>query len=372
MDIKFDFNDILLKPAMVSSIESRKEVDIKCLFNNRHKLPLMTAPMDTVVSLKNYELFNDLGYIVVLPRTITPNMIEEYFFNNSPIINIEKTIENQILNFYENNFISFGLNEMKELINLKYEKIPYKNILIDIANGHMEIIKNLIIDFKKTYPHITLMIGNIANPETYKYYAETQCVDYIRCGIGAGAGCLTTKSTSIGYPMASLINEIYKVKQDFIKNNPDKKAPYIVADGGMKEYADIIKAYALGSDVVMLGSLLNKSIESAGDNYWYGIKTPQKLAEWLFKHKFKIKKYFRGMSTKEAQLAMGRSKNKLNTSEGVVRYRNVEYFIKGWTNNLVDYLKSSMSYSDAKNLSEFIGKAEWIKITTNTYNRFNK
>jgi hypothetical protein len=184
--------------------------------------------------------------------------------------------------------------------------------------------------------------------------------------------CLTTKSSSIGYPMASLISEIHKEKVKFEKENKDIKAPLIIADGGMKEYADIIKAIGLGSDYVMLGSLLNKSIESAGDNYLWGVKIPQRFANYLFSKGFPIKKYFRGMSTKEAQLAMGKDKSKLNTSEGVIRHRKVEYTLKKWTENLIDYLKSAMSYTNSKNLNQFIGKASYNLITQNSYNRFNK
>ena len=362
MDVKFDFNDVLLQPAIYSEVESRKTINV---LDENNKLPLMTAPMDTVINEKNYELFDKLGYQLVFPRTLRFSRIRD--------------IDPNWEYYFENCFFSIGLDEFKDMVKSSHKKsceivnLPLpKKILVDIANGHMSILKELAIKFKELYPDKILMLGNIANPKTYKYFAETGCVDYLRVGIGNGSGCLTTKSTAIGYPMASLINEIYQEKQEFIKNNPDKKAPYIIADGGMKDYADIIKSLALGSDVVMVGSLLNKSIESAGGNYWMNIKIPQKIAEWLFKRKYTVKKYFRGMSTKEAQLAMGKDKNKLTTSEGVVRKRKVEYSIVGWTNNLIDYLKSSMSYSNNTNLSEFIGKAEWIKITTNAYNRFNK
>ena len=44
----------------------------------------------------------------------------------------------------------------------------------------------------------------------------------------------------------------------------------------------------------------------------------------------------------------------------------------GNINNFEDYLRSSMSYSNAKTLNQFIGKAQIIKISDNAYNRFKK
>ena len=76
------------------------------------------------------------------------------------------------------------------------------------------------------------------------------------------------------------------------------------------------------------------------------------------------------MSTKEVQKKWG--KEVLTTSEGVIRFRKVEYTLKQWVENFEAYLRSAMSYTNATNLKEFIGKVETIRITDNAYNRFKK
>ena len=76
------------------------------------------------------------------------------------------------------------------------------------------------------------------------------------------------------------------------------------------------------------------------------------------------------MSTKEVQKKWG--KEVLTTSEGVVRFRKVDYTLKQWVENFEDYLRSAMSYSNAATLEEFIGRADIIKISDNAYNRFKK
>ena len=353
--MKFDFDDILIQPAAISRIESRKQVDV---FYEDGYLPLFTAPMDTVIDDRNYTLFQSAGIKVVRPR-------------KEPVseVNLESDF---------NNFISFGKDEFKKIFldNGKVEVCERYYVLIDIANGHMQSLLDMTREAKSLYgDDMVLMVGNIANPETYRIFSDAGA-DLIRISIGSGAGCLTSVQTGVGYPMASLIHECYQVSCELAA--PAK----IVADGGFKGYADIIKALALGADHVMLGSILNKALESAGDTYlantkgegWTepGEKIDQYSTETgnLFTYGTKMFKKFRGMSTKEAQKAMG--KTEIKTSEGVTRMQPVEYTLSGWTENFKSYISSAMSYSNAATLQEFIGNAKWNMISTNSLNRFKK
>jgi hypothetical protein len=315
--------------------------------------------MDTVVNLKNMRTFTSNKINVCLPRTI------KYGYFVSRQINDGQITDDGI-------FTSLGFQDVDiELRTYKFQHFARNSsILIDVSNGHMEKILDYCKEIKKYRPDIIIMVGNIANPDTYYWYAESQCVDYIRVGIGNGGGCLTTKQSGVGYPMASLIHYTFMVKQRFQTFHPDLKAPAIVADGGMKDYSDIIKALALGADYVMIGSIFNKTIESCADSYFYGIKVSPRIAKYLFKKGYTIKKYFRGMSTKDAQKAMG--KTRFKTSEGVVRYRKIEYDLQGWVENFEHYLRNAMSYSNASTLNDFIGKAEICQITRSAYDRFNK
>ena len=331
MRTKFDFNDILIKPATTSKINSRK--DINPFYNGY--LPLITAPMDSVININNENLFDKLKVVTCSPR------------------GEENTT----------GFISYSLSEFEVLFsNDALNKTGF--YLIDIANGHMNKLLDVVKKTKDKYPHLILMVGNVANPKTYELLSLAGA-DFVRVGIGNGGGCSTTVHTGVGYPMASLISECYKISKTY--DNP----AYIVADGGMQNYSDIIKALALGADYVMVGSLFNKAIDSCGDNYLFKkIWVPQVIANWFYKNKIPVYKKFRGMSTKEVQRKWG--KKELTTSEGVVRFRKVEYSLNQWINNFEDYLRSAMSYSNTKTLSQFIGKAHIIKISDNAYNRFKK
>ena len=241
---KFDFDDMLIQPAVISQIRSRSTID--CTDHNQ-AMPIFAAPMDTVLDEENANLYLKLGINVCLPRGVK----------------VSNPIDSKALLF-----TSISLNEAEAI--QKSDKLP-KAMLIDIANGHMQALAGAIKKIKTDHPKTIIMAGNIAHPETFVKLALAGA-DYIRVGIGNGAGCLTTQNAALGYPMASLIYEISKLKKE------QKLKCKIVADGGFKDYADIIKGLAVGADYIMLGSIFNKAIESAGQTTWKGIPLSSSLA----------------------------------------------------------------------------------------------
>jgi len=341
----FDFDDILIEPAVFSKIKSRSEINPR---NSWNMLPLMTAPMDTVVNQNNFHLFKNEGILPVLPRIQNPD-------NDWVDTNI---------------FLSYSLQDFEKIFlsNKVYVGDGDRIMaLIDVANGHMESLYDLTKEAKKRYGYsMCLMVGNVANPKTFQEYCEIG-VDLVRIGIGNGNGCLTTVQTGVGYPMASLIDECHNIKK-YSEFRTD-----IVADGGFKKYSDIIKGLALGADYIMLGSILNKCLESAGETTKENgeiINQYNNESKEMFHAELPLYKTFRGMSTKEVQKSWG--KEDLTTSEGVVRRHTVEYTLSGWVKNFEDYLKSAMSYTGKKELHRYIGGVNYNMITQNSFRRFDK
>ncbi len=342
MNSKFDWNDITIIPETLSIISSRSEIDI---FKDG-KLPLFTAPMDTVIDANNIIEFEKNKINICLPRNIKYSDLKN-----------------------DNYFYSYGLNEIIELFETN--AILPKRVLIDIANAHMFKLWNISKLIKEKFgSDIELMVGNIANPETYRKYCEIG-VDYIRVGIGGGSACTTSANVAVHYPMASLISECYQISKEF--DSPTK----IIADGGFKNYSDILKALALGASYVMIGSLFNKTLESCSDTF---IDTGVRVGEEryqkinnpleLYVEGVTLYKYYRGMSTKEVQKDWNRVE--LKTGEGISKYNMVECTLGGWCENFSDYLKSVMSYTNSLSLLQYIGETKYVMITQNAFNRFNK
>jgi IMP dehydrogenase/GMP reductase len=339
---KYDFDDITIVPETLSTVNSRKQVSPYIAIGDNEFLPLMTSPMDTVVGESNFEVFGDNNILLCLPRTIYGNTLQ----SNWP-----------------NVFPSISLDEAEEL--LKQDTKPFMTYFcIDMANGHMVRLFETLRQLNIIRPDVNFIVGNIANPNTYKILGELNNVWGVRVGIGGGGACTTSANVAIHYPMGSLISECYSIKETY---GFEAK---IIADGGMRKYSDIIKALALGADIVMIGSLFNKTLQSSSETYlWKLFKVSGKFEKWLFDHKFSLYKKFRGMSTKEVQRSWG--KEKLTTSEGVVKWNEVTYDLPKWTENFTDYLKSAMSYTSSKTLEEF-KYSEKILISASAYKRFSK
>ena len=356
-DFKLGYDDVSLVPERITTIRSRgKECNP---YDENGMLYIYASPMDTVICEENIEDFLNNKINVVIPRNIDFCRRIELGAKYDVFFAVSLNEAEDICKFYEGEYGSPCMRTDKH----------YK-ICIDIANGHMEWLLNVCRRLKSfDNADITLMTGNIANPETYIDYEEAG-VDYIRVGIGGGSACLTASNTGIYYPYFSLIKEIYELKQRY-----GGKAK-IIADGNIKAYRDIQKALVY-ADYVMIGGLFNKAMESAGKttygkSYWningnkifrplktlvtYGREIPRRKFDKAFK-KFKkgelvIWKQYRGMSTKQAQQNIDKNA-KLKTAEGKVFYQKVEYNLSGWVENETDYLRSAMSYTNSRNLYEY-------------------
>jgi hypothetical protein len=387
-DVKLNYDDITIVPETLTDIDSRSQCNP---YDSDGYLPIFASCMTSVVSLENAENFNAAKIRVVIPRSYSVDERLKYLFEDNV------------------NFVAFSLNETKDLFidraddlemgrriydrNARFtgdreSTVPIR-VCIDLANGHMKSLLRLVKELKAKYgDSMLIMTGNIANPETYRAY-EDAGVDYVRVSIGTGNVCSTSSNTAVHYPPFSLIMEIYKIKNSI--NGHCK----IIADGGIRGFRDIQKAL-IYADYVMVGSLFNKAIESAGKTtygtfYWnirgkkiarpfktlfnFGKEVPKSEYENVYslvkQGKLTVWKENFGMSTKIAQSFINKANDieakKLKTSEGLLKYQKVEFNLPGWAENETDYLRSAMSYTNSTTLEDYKDSL-WARITNIRYN----
>lgn len=346
--VLYSYNDIMIEPAKVSVFQSRGD----CLILDKNgKLPIFTAPMSTVVDANNFDEFECNRLYPILPRNID--------------------LQTRINFINKGKWVALSLNEFKNLfIDNKAEFTMTPKVLIDVANGHMKILYDYVKEAKDYYKdEIQIMIGNIANPETYLTACEAG-VDYIRCGIGSGSGCITSSNTGIHYPMASLINDIFLIKEKF--KLAFDKVPKIIADGGIRNYSDVIKALALGADYVMVGSLFSSFIESAGKTFLLKNNNYIEVSnDDIDLNNGTYYKLFYGMASKYGQMDINGAKTK--TAEGIAKYIKVTSTIDTWVTNMSSYLRSAMSYTNIPYIENFNpNNVSCVVISKNTQESINK
>ena len=370
-EMKYSYNDIAIVPAIKSNVEHRSECNPYTGKFGESSLPIFTAPMSTVVNEKNFSLFEDNNIIPILPR-------------NFPL-------ETRIDYLKRGKWAAVGLQEFEDLFirnNWNMELYPDVNVLIDIANGHMSKLHNLIYDAKTKYMwpiRFKVMAGNIANPQTYYEMAKAG-VDFCRINIGVGEGCITWSNLGTGYPCASLISEIYEIKKKL--EHCGEFTPMIIADGGIRNYSDVLKAKALGSDYVMIGGLFSKLVESAAPTFYYQNDGKSITEIDPFEHKIdaypdgtfdideehiidNLHKVFYGMASRRGQVDINGEKKK--TSEGIQKIFSATTNLRKWKENMVAYMQSAMSYTNCYCIDEFNPEnVDCIVISNQTKESINK
>jgi len=244
------FDDVLLVPQY-SDVRSRRDISLDSLVTNNIGVtfPIISANMPSVTGPRLAANMWHLGGFSILPR-----------FN---------TIGAAVMDYRAvvldgaNCGVSLGLDS--EETGKRYEAL-YKEgariFCIDVAHGHHERMVNMIKAVKGWYEDVEVIAGNVATSSGCVDLAEAGA-DAIKVGIGPGAACTTREVTGFGVPQLTALEECVRVKELF----PNIK---IIADGGIKNSGDIVKALAFGADTVMLGRLLAGAKEAPHPGQYFG------------------------------------------------------------------------------------------------------
>lgn len=88
-------------------------------------------------------------------------------------------------------------------------------------------------------------------------------------GFGGGAASTTRASLGIHAPMATAIADIAGARRDYMDESGGRYV-HVIADGGLGTSGDVVKAIACGADAVMLGSALARATDAPGGGWHWG------------------------------------------------------------------------------------------------------
>ena len=219
-------------------------------------------------------------------------------------------------------------------------------IVIDTAHGHSQGVVEMARKVKTHYPHLELVVGNIATAEAALDLIAAGA-DAIKVGIGPGSICTTRIIAGVGVPQLSAVHDVSEaVKTTGIP---------VIADGGIRYTGDIVKAIAAGADSIMAGSLFAGVDESPGETIIFEGR------------KFKT---YRGMGSVEAMQEGSKDRYfqdmeddiKKLVPEGIVGRVPYKGSLAEVIHQMVGGLRSGMGYTGSKDI-EALQKAQFIKIT---------
>jgi IMP dehydrogenase len=88
-------------------------------------------------------------------------------------------------------------------------------------------------------------------------------------GFGGGSGHTTRTVLGVAVPMATAVSDVAAARRDYLDESGGRYV-HVIADGGMRQSGDIAKALACGSDAVMVGSPFARANEAPGRGYHWG------------------------------------------------------------------------------------------------------
>jgi IMP dehydrogenase len=323
MNKTYSYDDVLLVPQY-SDIRSRSEIDISTDLGKGVvlQLPIFASPMDTISEGAMGSVMGKVGASAIIHRynTIKEQMAELNKVQSPRIIGAAVGISGDYLE-RASALVDYGADFL----------------CLDVAHGHHIMMKEALYELRKLFgDHYHIMAGNVATRQGINDLADWGA-DSVRCNIGGGSICSTRIQTGHGLPGWQTIVECSMTDRD-VK---------IIADGGIKNSGDIVKALAAGADAVMVGSLLAGTTETPGE-----IFMDAKGTRW---------KTYRGMASKEAQVEW---RGKYSSFEGVatrVPHRGPAGMI---LEDLEKGIRSGFSYTGARNLRELQTKAQFVEQTT--------
>ena len=326
MNEALTYDDVLLVPSY-NHWESRKVVDTRV--TDRIGLlsldiPVMTSNMDTITESGMANFIRSKGGIGVLHRFMS--------------------VEDNVKLLKECNlpvFVSVGCSDddLQRAEALRDSGAGF--FCIDVAHAHAKYVGRTLKNLREMLGKETcIMAGNVATYAGADYLASCGA-DIVKVGIGGGSVCTTRIKTGFGVPNLTAIKDCSRVDRS------------LVADGGIRNPGDVVKALAFGADFVMIGSMLAGTRPTPGNVITRTTDDGREL---------RVKMY-RGMASSEVHDDYHGGLAEWKTAEGIsveVEYRESEETIIA---DIVGGLRSGMTYAGASSIRELQRKLDYVRIT---------
>jgi IMP dehydrogenase len=326
------FDDVLIVPKR-SSIYSRADVSLKTRLVGDLvlTLPILSANMDTVTELPMATAMHQLGGLGVIHRFIDPVQHAQ-----------------MVAQVPGPRVMTVGVKASD------LDKIPMveglEAALIDVAHGHHDRVMETISTIRERHPGLWIIAGNVATAEATWDLLEAGA-HAIKVGVGPGAVCTTRIVTGCGFPQLTAIlkcraavNRWYDVERR--KARPRlQHPPTLIADGGVRNSGDIVKALVAGADSVMIGSLFAGTDEAPGV---------------VITEHGKAFKLYRGMASAGAMAFVGADR----TPEGISTLIPYKGSVARLIRELEGGIRSGLSYCNSQSIEDLHSQTiEMVKIT---------
>ncbi len=287
----YAFDDV----AIVPSRRTRNPEDVSVSWTidaYQFDIPILAAPMDSVVSPTTAIMIGQLGGLGVLdleglwtryedpqpllaeirslpPETATARMQQIYSEPIKPELVTARLAEIRAAGVTVAGALS--PQRTQEL----YETVVAAGVDLFVIRGTTVSAEHVSkgdepLNLKKFIYEldVPVIVGGAATYTAALHLMRTGAAGVL-VGFGGGAASTTRAALGIHAPMATAVADVAGARRDYLDESGGRYV-HVIADGGLGHSGDIVKAVACGADAVMLGSTLARATDAPGGGFHWG------------------------------------------------------------------------------------------------------
>ncbi|MGN6161644.1 MAG: GuaB3 family IMP dehydrogenase-related protein [Marmoricola sp.] len=287
----YSFDDIAIVPSRrtrdVEEVSVAWQIDAY-----RFELPIMAAPMDSVMSPETAIAFGRLGGLGVLnleglwTRYEDPQSLLAEVADLDGVESVAR-MQEIYAEPIKADLISARLKEIREsgvtvAASLSPQRTKeFAKCVVD-AGVDMFVIRGTTVSAEHVSSQaeplnlkefiyeldVPVIVGGCATYQAALHLMRTGAAGVL-VGFGGGAAHTTRTVLGVAVPMASAVADVAAARRDYLDESGGRYV-HVIADGSIGRSGDIAKAIACGADAVMVGSPLARAVEAPGRGFHWG------------------------------------------------------------------------------------------------------
>ena len=287
----YSFDDIAIVPSRRT--RDPEEVSVAWQIDAyRFELPVLAAPMDSVMSPATAIGFGRLGGLGVLnleglwTRYDDPSeLLEEV--SRLQGADATRRMQEIYTEPIKPELITARLNEVRDAgVTVAGSLSPqrtkeFAKAVVD-AGVDMFVIRGTTVSAEHVSSQseplnlkefiyeldVPVIVGGCATYQAGLHLMRTGAAGVL-VGFGGGAAHTTRTVLGVAVPMASAVADVAAARRDYLDESGGRYV-HVIADGSIGRSGDIAKAIACGADAVMIGSPLARAADAPGRGFHWG------------------------------------------------------------------------------------------------------
>ena len=287
----YSFDDIAVVPSRRT--RDPEEVSVAWQIDAYHfDLPVIAAPMDSVMSPESAIAFGKLGGLPVLDLEGLWTRYDDPTFLLAEIASLDPaSATSRLQQIYAEpikpELITERLRQVREAgITVAGALSPQRTqefwqTVVD-AGCDLFVIRGTTVSAEHVSSRaeplnlkrfiyeldVPVIVGGASSYTAALHLMRTGAAGVL-VGFGGGAAHTTRLTLGIHAPMASAIADVAAARRDYMDESGGRYV-HVIADGGVGRSGEIVKAIACGADAVMLGAALARATDAPGRGFHWG------------------------------------------------------------------------------------------------------